>query len=430
MLETRLISWLLVASALAPGLGCAQDPMYESNPDGGTGTGGAAVGGAQGGTAGTGGAGGRGDYAPVACDPANNSFGSAAPGSVATASPLISVDKPVTASAGATTPERVVDGRYSHNGMSIPAAMLPGWVAINVGAGPARLLLSWADTGFTDYNSTIGRAPVDYQVLTSPDSTDGQNGTWTMVTSITGNAVRNRAHSFAFTGMSWVKLLVTAGAKDGGGNAIPVNFDEIELHDLTTSGAMPPADSWFFMGDSITAAAFRRSLGVGTTFDELIQAERPGYRPIMLSGGIGGELSTNGVQHLPEWLALNPDIQHFAILYGTNDSWGDKSAAGTSFEANMSSIVDMIIAAGRVPILARIPYSAAAPHTVPQFNAIIDRLSTSHGLPCGPDLYAWFRDHPEEISPSDPSSVHPGDVGNQSINRLWAQAMLGRYPRN
>jgi acyl-CoA thioesterase-1 len=422
-----LLAALVLAGVFRPDLGCAKDPVYESNADAGSGTGGAAVGGAAGGTAG---AGGRGDYAAPACDPANNAFASTAPGKVVTASPLLSLGKPVKASAGATNPDRVVDGLYSHNGMSIPGAMLPGWVSINLGAGSDRLLLSWADTGYTDYNTISGRAPVDYQILTSADSTDGQDGAWTMVVSITGNTVRNRAHSFPFAGMSWVKLLVTAGAKDSYGTPTPVNFDEIELHDLTASGATLPADSWFFMGDSITAGAFRRSLGTGTTFDELIHAQRPDYRPIMLSGGIGGELSNQGLQHMPDWLALNPDIQHIAILYGTNDSWGDKPVAGTSFEANMTSLVDMIIAAGRVPVLARIPYSAAAPHSVSEFNAVIDRLSTSHGLPCGPDLYAWFRDHPEEISPNDPSSVHPDDVGYRSINRLWAQAMLGRYPPN
>jgi lysophospholipase L1-like esterase len=80
-----------------------------------------------------------------------------------------------------------------------------------------------------------------------------------------------------------------------------------------------------------------------------------------------------------------------------------------------------------VPILARIPYSTQAMTTLPMFNAVIDRISTANGLPCGPDLYAWFRDHPEEISND---GVHPTDVGYRSMNRLWANAMLGRYLAN
>jgi lysophospholipase L1-like esterase len=137
-----------------------------------------------------------------------------------------------------------------------------------------------------------------------------------------------------------------------------------------------------------------------------------------------------GLAHVADWLAANPDIQQFAILYGTNDSWGVQTAVSanlTKFTSNMTAIVEMIIAAGRVPILARIPYASMAHEQLAPFNAAIDEISTSHGLPCGPDLYTWFKDHPEELSTD---GVHPSDIGYRSLNRLWATAMQGLYPAN
>jgi lysophospholipase L1-like esterase len=407
------------AFALAPTLGCGQQQTHASGADGG-GTGGAAIGtgGGLAPDAGGGGAGGRGNYAAPACVPSASTMGK-----VTIASPVVSIGKPVMASAGVTNPARVVDGMYPHTGATIPATMLPGWIAIQVGAGPSRLLLAWSDSGYTDYNTVLG-SPVDYQILVSGDSTNGSDGTWVdaLGAPVTGNTVRNRAHSFAFIGMSWVKFLVTAGAVNSIGGLVSITLDEIELHDLSASGADRPDDSWFFMGDSITAGAFRRNLA--TNFDQAVHTAHAADAPIVLSGGIGGELSTMGLAHIATWLTLNPDFQHIALLYGTNDSWGDKTASSTSFESNMNAIVDMILAAGRVPVLARIPFSVETPTTMPQFNAIVDGISTAKGLPCGPDLYGWFRDHPEEVGPD---GVHPTTTGYASINRLWAQAMSGQY---
>jgi lysophospholipase L1-like esterase len=337
------------------------------------------------------------------------------------------VGRTVKASAGVTNPQKVVDGLYDHSGMSVAVAMLPAWIAIEVAAGPQRLLLTWADVGWADYNTPAsGGSPADYTVATSGDSTDGVDGTWETVARVIGNPVREREHLFPFGGKNWVKIAFSAAASTAANAA--VSIDEIALYDASAAGSDLPADSWFFMGDSITVNAFRRQFGPSTSFSGLVTAARPAFSPVMLDGGIAGELSAMGVAHLPDWLALNPDVRNVGLLYGTNDSWGEKQgAAVTTFEANMKTMVDMVLASGRVPILARIPYSGQAEATLPMFNAVIDRISTANGLPCGPDLYAWFRDHPEEVSTD---GVHPTDVGYRSMNRLWANAMLGRYLAN
>jgi lysophospholipase L1-like esterase len=355
---------------------------------------------------------------PPACDPAASTLGA-----VTDATPLVSMGKPVKASAGVTAPEKVVDGIYHGTPAVLPAptAQAPAWIAINVGAGPARLLLAWSDPGYGAYNDITGAngasSPVAYTIDTSADTTNGADGTWTTVVTVTDNPVRNRAHSFDFGGKSWVRFSVTAPAP----NIANVGLDEIALHDITQAGQGRPSDTWFFMGDSITAGAFKRNLR--DTFDTIVHTAHPGQYPVMLNGGIGGELSSMGAGHIDDWLKLNPDFTHFAILYGTNDSWDNDGSAAGSMQSNLDMIVQKLLADGRVPILARIPYASMHHATLAPFNAAIDQLSTNRGLPCGPDFYAWFISHPDQLGPD---GVHPADAGNVSMNRLWA-AMADRF---
>jgi lysophospholipase L1-like esterase len=395
----------------------------------------------------------------------------------------------------------VVDGKYSHQGVLIPAAMLPAWIAIQVVGGPAgaggagggaggsaglagangsagadgaagaggsagvggaagavgaasptRLLLSWTDSGYTDYNKPAdGGSPSDYAIEVSADGV-----TWTaalgsdgLPVTVTNNPVRNRAHSFAFpAGMTWVRMLITkafttTNTTTNVTTPVDIRIDEIALHDLSATGPTArPQDSWFFLGDSITAGAFQRNRA--TNFDTAITTAHPGFTPIMLAGGIGGEFSSNGVTHvdMDMWLQLNPDIEHIAILYGTNDSWGDKTPASASYMANMMDIVQKALAAGRVPILARVPYAydpdKPLDHaTVPAFNAIVDSITATEMLPCGPDFYTYFAGHVDLLNtitnPPEPhmcnnDDVHPLPAGYAQVNQIWADTVSGLYP--
>jgi lysophospholipase L1-like esterase len=130
------------------------------------------------------------------------------------------------------------------------------------------------------------------------------------------------------------------------------------------------------------------------------------------------------VEHIEQWLELNADFSHFAIGYGTNDAWGNKDPVSSGFEANLNALVEAIVAAGRVPLIATIPYAEAAHDTLPQFNAAIERVRAAHGLPCGPDLYTWFKEHPDHLGAD---RVHPNRDGNIAINALWAEAALKLY---
>jgi acyl-CoA thioesterase-1 len=368
------------------------------------------------------------------------------PGRVQAPNPLISQDRPVVAGGplAVENPEQLVDGLRS-NGLSgvafgVPTESEPAWVAIDLGEGPGRVLLIWRDPNGGPYTAINGGAPYDYHVDTSADSTDGEDGTWDTVTTVTSNPVHVREHAFDFSGQRWVKLVMTAAQPkpdtDGGTEtAYPVKLDEISVFDLSETEDGHPSDSWLFMGDSITQGAFVAAYGVGTRFDELLHASQPDHYPAMVPAGITSELATDGVRHITEddFLKRNPDMLHVAIGYGTNDSWGNKDPLSVKFEETMETLVEAVLAAGRVPILARIPYACepeagsgtAGGHlTIPEFNEIIDRLQAKYELPCGPDLYAWFRAHPEQLS----DCVHPNPDGYREMNRLWAEAASVLYP--
>jgi hypothetical protein len=188
------------------------------------------------------------------------------------------------------------------------------------------------------------------------------------------------------------------------------------------------------MGDSITQGAFAGNFGAGTRFDDLLHAAMPAYYPAMVAGGITSEYATDALRHINQdhFLDLNPDMTHVAIGYGTNDSWSNKNPVTVGFEATMDSVVTAVIAAGRVPILARIPYACepdtATKHTtIPKFNEIIDRLQAKYNLPCGPDLYGYFAAHQDQLS----DCVHPNNsTGYKAMNQLWADAARVLYPAN
>jgi lysophospholipase L1-like esterase len=172
------------------------------------------------------------------------------------------------------------------------------------------------------------------------------------------------------------------------------------------------------MGDSITQGAHHRDLGT-SGFEGWVTEEHAAYTPALLNAGIGGELASHGVGHIAEWLELNPDFQHIALGYGTNDAWGNKNVEAVGFENTLRALIDVILDAGRTPHLGRIPFATAAHGTVPAFNQVIDDLVEEYELPCGPDLYTWFRDNSAELGTD---GVHPIKPGNISINRLWAES--------
>lgn len=327
--------------------------------------------------------------------------------------PLLSRGKPVRASAPGA--EVLVDGRYREAswGGGKPSLEKPAWAAIRIGRGPSRVLLSWTSSHNHDYRDLFYGAPVDYRIETSADSTNGADGTWRTEVTVTGNPVRSRAHAVPFEGRRWIRLVVTRLAAEV--NEWGLFLDEIDVHDLSYGGD----DVWVFLSDSIGAGVFDRAPHHRPSFADDIAAAHPGYHPATINAGFARARTWEVLPRMDEVLAWNADAKVFAILLGANDADNDR------LEAALDGMVKKIQAAGKIALVARIPFQTKyGPDYVAPKNVRLDAVVRRDGLVPGPDLYGWFKARPERLA----DGLHPDDAGSVAVNRLFAEAAAPLYP--
>ena len=347
---------------------------------------------------------------------------------ISTPSPLISVDATVAASENVTSPESAVNGLFHSGGSAsfgTPTEDAPEWISIEVGGGYTRLLVLWADAGWTEYNVATGGAPLDYSILVSEDSTDGTDGTWEEAVAVTDNAVRTRSNSIDVSdAVTWVRMQVAAGQPDGDA-MLEVILDEISIFDISASDGGMIDDGWLVLGDSITKMSMETA--TESRMDSVIADSVDGFTPVLLPAAIGGTFATTAIDNYDEWMEINPNFKHVTLAYGTNDLWG-KSSLPSSYETNMRTLIERLLEDGRVPHIPSIPYAPEDTHsTLPEANAMLQGLIEEYKLPCGPDLYTFFKKNQDIIDPNDTSGVHPGSRGKMEINRLWAESAVPLY---
>ena len=331
---------------------------------------------------------------------------------------LISRGVPVRVSSGQDTAAYLVDGQWRtweawRPVTPTPAA--PQWLALDLGAGPQTILLEWNAGNNTNYDETRYGGLGSYVVETSADSTDGADGSWLRVADVPTNTVRTRTHLLPFAGRRWVRLTITALPPA----ADTVALDEVAVYDASAG----LAESWVFLGDSITALAFDRAPARSPSFADLIHQAAPGSDPVVIDAGVSGETSLAGLARLDTVLARHPEFHYWVLAYGTNDVTSDPAAVHASeYAARMGAMAARIRAAGHVPVLAPIPFSRDPNRAViPQYNAALATLAAAQNVALGPDLYAYFAAHPDELSAD---GVHPSDAGSRAIARLWADWRL------
>ncbi|MBI5067529.1 MAG: hypothetical protein HZB56_04760 [Deltaproteobacteria bacterium] len=309
----------------------------------------------------------------------------------------------------------LVDGVYRARSWDggFPSPERPAWAAIEVGPGFERLLLSWTSSHNHDWEERFYGAPADYRIETSADSRDGVGGTWQVAVSVAGNPVRSRAHAVPFTGQRWVRMVVTRLPEKV--NQWGLHLDEIDLHDLSAGGD----DVWVFLGDSITAGVLDRAPGHQPSFAEQVAARWPGFHPAMIEAGKGAMHTPEAVGYLDRVLALNPDARVVAIGIGSND-WDP-----VSFRRDLTLLVRKVQAAGKIAVVARIPYRSdvGAEDYPERLSRVVDEVTRELGLLPGPDLYGWFRAHPERLT----DHLHMDDRGSVELMRLWVEAVAPLY---
>ena len=332
-----------------------------------------------------------------------------------TPNPIISRGKPVFGSPSNNITS-LVNGKYGDVWMVSNGS----WAAIDVGIGYTKVLVNWNNTGGS-WSDSIASAtscrqgmgiPVDYELLTSSNSTDGTDGDWKSVLTIQNNTVSARSHTIDIDGANWVKMSVTKG---GG------FIDELEVFDLSKGGD----DIWFFPGTSITAVSYKSTVP-SKNFADFVNEKHASYNPAIIRGGIGCINSTTMANDISRYLDMTRNVKYWAIEMGTNDAWGGGTYFLPDYIKNLQKIIDSCKANNIQPIIARMiaTDSARAGWQVnPDFLAAIDSLTIKNKLIPGPDLYAYFSKHPEEFS----DGVHPNTTGALSLIRLWAEKMDDLY---
>jgi len=122
-------------------------------------------------------------------------------------------------------------------------------------------------------------------------------------------------------------------------------------------------------------------------------------------------------------------------MYGTNDAQrptpvpsgkgkrpGDPGYQG-SYKDNLQKIISAILAAGKIPFLAKVPYSTRSSidiSSIREYNIVVDELVTANNITVTPpDFFTYFQEHPEEIA----DGIHPNNIGYKSIANLWFNAL-------
>ena len=306
-----------------------------------------------------------------------------------------------------------------------------------------------------DQYSFVDSYPEDYKLQVSADSTDGIDGTWVDVATITGNTRSTRLNKFsvaAASGYDWMRMYVTVGiANQSNGAGYDFGMREVRLYEAQTTGTMP--DSFSIYGDSLSADAFEVINDQGVS--RLIKNSRGNtVDPLFTSFGLSGQTSNGVIDSTATshdiYDALNSDdldtdIRYWGIALGTNDAASGGANINTpstdvyEFPYRMEPFIQDMIAQGLVPVLHRIPETDEAGggsgDIISKAKILndIDTLAATYKLIPGPDLYTEFRRNLEQDGGSwfrAGDGTHHTDLGKRQMVALWAEAFANAIPLN
>ncbi len=208
-----------------------------------------------------------------------------------------------------------------------------------------------------------------------------------------------------------------------------------------TASPVGIGDYYVAMGDSITLgfgddiASDNMSMdgrnnlgGFEPILNNHLTNER-GYPHTVINEGGGGNTSVDGLSLLTSVLADHPESQFILIQYGTNDAgipipdgFGETSGPNYdgTFKANLQQMITRIFQAGKVPYLAKVPFSkgeySGRNALIQKYNQVVDELIFENGLPvAAPNFYDFFENNQDQYS----DDQHLNGVGYQSMADLW-----------
>ena len=115
------------------------------------------------------------------------------------------------------------------------------------------------------------------------------------------------------------------------------------------------------VGDSITGW---NNLGPANywpfpTYPRFLQELCEPLKLRMADGGIAGEVSDKGLDHVQRYLDLFPNSRYFIIGFGTNDlgTWSDPEPTSRQIIENLDKMVHAVRDEEKLPLLFNVPYA-------------------------------------------------------------------------
>jgi lysophospholipase L1-like esterase len=196
--------------------------------------------------------------------------------------------------------------------------------------------------------------------------------------------------------------------------------------------AFPTGEYYAAVGDSITRAGDGK--GYEPTLSDLLSKSK-GYPNTIANWGVDGATSAAGEKFISFTLSKIPGAKYFLVMYGTNDARlpspvasgkgkgpGDPGYRG-SYKENMQRIISAIRSAGKIPCLAKVPYTSQSSidtSSIREYNEVVDELVAANNISVTPpDFFAYFQKHPDEL----PDGLHPNKIGYESMANLWFIAL-------
>jgi Bacterial Ig domain/GDSL-like Lipase/Acylhydrolase family len=318
----------------------------------------------------------------------------------------------------------------------------PAWVAYDLSGVPveqrAQVLVAWYNDGTYGYGGVVGRVDGTYNepgayVIEGNRATGSSTGApssgWTTLVSVPGNTVHSRSHLLDLTGYNWIRFYTSAGnpSNQTQNTDVEIKLEVFDAHQGNT-------DSWAFLGDSITAGAMTHNKSTTPNFAQAINAVVPGNFPMDENAGNGFDGALQGMTRLNVLLA-NSQARYIAIAYGMNDA-GSAMATDYSFYNAYKAMVDVVLAAGRIPVIPTISWTALQPWqdnvgdpvtgSPLTLNRQLAKLKDDYRaqgkvIIDGPDLWTFFKNNPTLITSGN---FHPTDAGYVEFQTQWALAAI------
>ncbi|MFT3917145.1 MAG: GDSL-type esterase/lipase family protein [Anaeromyxobacteraceae bacterium] len=336
----------------------------------------------------------------------------------------------------------VYDG-WGHAWRPIDAGY-PQWLAYDLSSVPAgqrgTVLVAFYNETFGYDDGPASTTPLAYSVpaeyVLEANPAPGGTGVapsdgWEPLVSVTGNRWHSRTHALDLTGFTWLRFRAVSGMSTNqpGNRDVELKLEVFDAH-------LGNTDSWLFVGDSITATGMSHLEHGGQNFSQRVNAAAPANYPLYENAGQPFDTAqVEGPARLAVALANSP-AKYVALAYGTNDG-GAGLPADDAFYVAYRALVETVLAAGRIPVVPTIPWTAEEPWrtaigdpvTGPELglNRQLARLKAdlrAEGKVVldGPDLWHLFEANPALMGTHD---VHPTDAGYVEMRHLWADTLLG-----